>query len=163
MPKLKKHAGFTLLELVMVILILGIIASMSFQLLFQSISGYFTSVNTTDANWQGQTAIQTMSRIIRAIRSPNDIQVATSSQLTFVNMNGNTISYALTGNSIVQTRNNNNQVLADGISNLTFSYFDKNGATTATLANIAYIKITINVTQKNTNFYITTAVFPSNF
>lgn len=163
MVKIIKQDGFTLLELTLIIIITGIIVSMSFQVLYQAIDGYFTAVNTTDANWQAQISMQTMGRSIKSIRSPNDILVATANTLTFVNINNNTLHFSLNGNSIVQTRNNNAQVLADGISSLRFDYFDKTGVSTNTPANIAYIRITINVTQKNTNFSVISAIFPSNF
>ena len=163
MLKKIKQCGVTLLELLMVIIILAIIAGMSFQLLFQSINGYFTAINMTDANWQGQIAMQTMARAIKLVRSPNDIVTATNNQFTFVNMNNNTISYELNGNSLMHTKNNNKQILADGISSLMFNYYDKTGTSTTTLTNIAYIKITINVIQKNANYTITSAIFPTNF
>jgi prepilin-type N-terminal cleavage/methylation domain-containing protein len=163
MLKTIHQQGFTLIEFVIVIVITGIIAVMSSQLLFQSVKGYFTAVDTMDANWQGQIAMQTMARNIKTIRSPQDITMAASNRLTFVNINNNTFSFGLTGNSIVQTKNGNNQILADGISSMTFSYFDKTGASTTTPANISYIKLTINVTQKNVNFTLSSALFPINF
>lgn len=160
---LKKHAGFTLLELIMVIMIISIISALGSRILSQGFTSYFNSKNLIAADWQARIALERMQRDIRAIRSPSDITTATASQLVFVNTSGNTIAYSLSGANLVRQSNAGAaQVLADGVTSLVFSYYDLNGVVTATLANIRYITISLNVTLNNTNFSVTTSVYPRN-
>jgi len=149
-----KQQGFTLIEAIIVIVILGVIGTIATTMLGQGLSAYLTAQNVTDADWQGQIALERMERDLRAVRSLNDISTATSSQFIFTDINGNSITYQLTGTSLMR----NSQILADGIQSLSFSYTDKNGSTTATPANIRYVTVTINVTQKKANYNLTTSV-----
>ena len=55
---------------------------------------------------------------------------------------------------------NNTNALANGINTLTFQYYDKNGATVSGSAtNLHYVRITLNVTQNNANYTITSGVY----
>ena len=154
----KTQRGFTLIELVLVIMILGIIAAISSKTLSQGFSAYLAGRYVIEADGQARLALERMAREIHVIRSPTDISTATASpgQLTFNDINGNNITYNLSGSSLMR----NSQILADGINSLTFSFFDVNGASTATPSLIRFITIALNVTLNNTNFTITTSVFP---
>jgi len=153
----KKQQGFTLLELVLVILLTSIIAGVASKIIAQGLTIYLTARYTTDADWQGRLALERMARDIRAVSS-GGISTAAASQLTFTDTNGNSVSYSLSSTSLMR----NSQILANGVSTLTFGYFDKNGATTATSSLIRYIKITLTIVQDNTNFSLSTSVYPRN-
>jgi prepilin-type N-terminal cleavage/methylation domain-containing protein len=155
---MKKTTGFTLIEMVIVLVLVGIITVIFSRFLITAVNSYITAKNVIDANGQALLAIERMTRDIRAVRSSSDITTATSSQITFTDSSGTSITYALSGTSLRR----NSQVLADGISTLTLAYADRNGTTTATLANIRYITITLNVTQGNTNFNAKSSVYPRN-
>ena len=92
---MRKHAGFTLIELVMVIVILGILAAISSVILSQGFNAYFTGKNVTDASWQGVSALEHVARDLRAIRSPSDMTTATATQFVFTNISGTSITYQL--------------------------------------------------------------------
>ncbi len=160
--RLMPHRGFTLLEMVMVIVILGIIIGMSSSLLTQGLNAFPTGENIVNANWQGQIAMERMSRDILLIRSPTDITTTASNNLAFTDMNNNTISYALSGTSLNLTENGNTSILADGVQSLTFNYFDKNGTSTATPALVRLITVSINITQNNASYTLTTGIYPRN-
>lgn len=158
MPQHKISSGFTLIESLMVIILIGIIAVVSSQILSNGFSAYLTGQNITDADWQGRLSMERMEEDIRAVRSPSDISTATAGQLIFTDSSGTSITYQLSGSSLMR----NSQILADGLSGLTFSYFDKNGVSTATLTAIRYISYTLNVTQKGVNFNLATTIYPRN-
>jgi prepilin-type N-terminal cleavage/methylation domain-containing protein len=158
-----KQQGFTLIELVMVIVILAIITGMSSLLLSQGFNAFFTSEDVLDAQWQGQIAIQRMARDIQLIRSPADISTATSSQLSYTDINNNSISYTLSGSNLTLTKNSSAQVLAEGVNSLTFTYYNNSGSAPASNSAIRYINISIVVTQNNANYSLTTTIYPRNF
>jgi prepilin-type N-terminal cleavage/methylation domain-containing protein len=156
---LKKYFGFTLVEMVIVNAITGIIAVIASKILNQAFYGYVTNKNIIDANWQGQSALERMTRELHMIRSPSDITTATASQISFIDINGNAINFNLSGSSLMR----NTQILADGISNLTFTYLNSNGSSTATPSAIRYIKISFNITQNNVNYTLTSATHLRDF
>ena len=159
----KGQRGFTLVELVIVIMITGILVVIGSRILTAGYNSYLASRYLIAADAQARVALERIQRDVRAIRSPSDITTASSSQLVFVNTSGNTITYSLSGTSLKrQTNANTSQILADGIQSLTLSYFDLNGAATAILANIRYITISLNVVLNNTNFTASTSVYPRN-
>src|SRR5690348_6666928 len=102
MNSLTKQAGFTLIELIIVIVLLAVIAKISSQMLTEGFNSYLTMEKVTDANWQGQLALGRMVRDLRAVRSANDISVNTSSEITFVDSTGTTIDYKLSGTSLMR-------------------------------------------------------------
>lgn len=154
--------GFTLLEMILVILILSIIIAMSSTLLTQGLNSFANSESIMSANWQGQIAMQRIVRDIMAVRSPSDITTATASNFSFTNTNNESISYSLSGNNLNLTLNGNSAILADSIQNLTFSYFDKSGSATATTSLIRLVRVSFNVVQNNVSYTLTTAIFPRN-
>jgi hypothetical protein len=104
-----------------------------------------------------------MARDIQLIRSPSDITTATSTQLSFTDINNNTVSYTLSGSSLNVTKNGSTQTLAVGINSLTFTYYNGSGATPpASTALTRYIQIALVVTQNNVNYTLTTSVYPRN-
>ncbi len=160
---LKKLKGFSLIELIVVIVIIGIFTAIGSQILSKAFSGYFDNKYLIEADWQARLALERMQRDIRAIRSPADITTAGASNLVFIDTSGNTITYSLSGTSLDrQTNASTVQVLADGIQSLTFSYYDENDAVTGTAANVRYITISLHVTLNNTNFTVMTSVYPRN-
>lgn len=153
MPQ-RKFTGFTLLEMIVVIVIMGIIAVVGATFLQQGFSVYFTRQNITDANWQGRFALEQMSRKIRVVRSPAGITTAAASNFVFTDINGNSNNYQLSGTTLQY----NALPLIDGVNTLTFTYLDRNGIATATLANIRYVVITMNITLNGVNYNLRSAV-----
>ncbi len=160
---MKKQQGFSLIEMIMVILVLGILTAMASLLLSQGLNAFSSSSDLLDANAQGQVAIQRMARDIRLVRSPADISTATSGQFSFTDINNNAVSYALSGSSLNVTKNGSTQTLAVGVNSLTFTYYDRNGTTPpASTAATRYIKIALVITQNNVNYSLTTSLYTRN-
>ncbi len=151
---IRKQAGFTLIELLMSIVLISIIMVVVSRLYVQGVTSMLTSQNVTDATSQGRLAIERMVREIRGTRSAADISVMTASEYSFTDINGNSISYSLSGSSLMR----NTEILANGISSLAFGYYDKNANVSTSSSTIAYVSITINVTQANANYSLLTGV-----
>jgi prepilin-type N-terminal cleavage/methylation domain-containing protein len=146
--------GFTLIELILVIMLLGIISVIASKIFSQGISAYLNEQYLMDADWQGRFALERMARRLHVVRSPNDITTATASNFSFTDINGNTWNYQLSGSNLLE----NSNTLANGINNLTFTYLTNTGATTATLTAIYYVQISMTITLNSTNFTLNTTV-----
>jgi len=152
---MNKQRGFTLIELVLVILLISILAAVGSRMLAQGLNSFLNEQNVINAYWQGQLAIERMAREIRYVRSAVDILTNTSTEFQFVDIYGNTIDYKKSGTNLVR----NTEVLASGVNTLTFSYQDKNGNTVAGTTNVHYVGITLNMTLNNANYNAKTSIF----
>jgi prepilin-type N-terminal cleavage/methylation domain-containing protein len=159
---MRSQHGFSLMEMMIVIIIMGIIIGMSSSLLNQGLNIFSPAEGVINANWQGQLAMERFSRDALSIRSSADVTTMTANNFAFTDINSNTIAYSLSGTNLILTYNGSSLVLADGIQSLTFSYFDKTGTSTASLTAMRYVRITINVTQNNANYTLTTLINPRN-
>ena len=151
--------GFTLIETVIVILILSIIAAIASKVMQAAFNAYFTNQYITNANIQARLALERLSRDVRAISSAGSISTATASQLSFTDVNGNTITYQLTGSQLMRS----GQVLADGVSNLSFTYLDRNAASTTTPANICYVTTTLGFNSGGVNYTVRSTATAMNY
>lgn len=137
--------GFTLIELIMVIMIMGIVSAIIGGILLNSYQTFQTAKNIGETDWQGFIALQRMTDEIRSIRSANDISTASTSQLSFTDINGSAVTYQLSGNNLLR----NSQTLASGIQSLSFGYLNSAGGTAATTALVRYITISITAVNGN--------------
>lgn len=160
----RQQRGATLIELVLVIAILGIVAAGATELLVQGFRAYILNKNIITAEWQGRVALERMARDLHAISSPPAINSAgtSSTQISFTDIYGNSISYQKNGAAQLLR---NNQVIADGVQSLTFTYYTSasSGTTTTTVAAIRYIVATLGVTVGTASVSETLAVYPFNF
>ena len=149
-----KQIGATLLELILIIIIVGIIVGGSSNLLMHGIKSYSVSAASIDSDWQASVAIERMSRDLHSIPTSNNFTTATSSRITFTDMTGTSIDYRIIGAQLMR----NNQVLADNIQGMAIAYYDRNGASTATVSAIRYVGITLTVSYSPTNISFTNLV-----
>jgi len=158
----KGARGVTLVEMILVIVLLAVIASLSSTLLSGGFNAYFTQRDIADAAWQGRLALARLTRDLRTVRSPSatDLTISPANQITFVNTAGATVVYALTGTTLTR----NGQPLADGISNLNFTYISNDGKTTAAAASaVYYIAASFTVIQGGGNLNWRTLIHPRSF
>lgn len=118
------NKGFTLIELTIVMVIIGIVAVIGGVILIQAFEAGNASRNLIDATWQSRLALQ---RMTDEIREAHNIISTTDNQhiLSFTSINGTTITYNLSGNHLVR----NNTTLADSVTALTFTYLNTNNQT----------------------------------
>jgi prepilin-type N-terminal cleavage/methylation domain-containing protein len=166
MKILSRAYGYTMMELIIVITILGLLAAGSMQLIFQGYQAYSTGKQASDANWQGLIALSRMGREIHLIASPNSIDSAsTASTLTFTDNSNTTITYSLSGTNLQRAEGATAaQNLADGISSMTLNYYDSSGTavtpplTTTTAATIDYVQITLVILKNNASYTLQTTI-----
>ena len=151
--------GFTLVELVIVIVLLGVIAALGSVMLREGFNAYFAGRDLTDADWQARVALGRMTRELREVPSAADlVSIAPTTQITFRDFGGTQIQYALNGTTLER----NAVPLADGITALGFSYLDDTQTATAAPAAVRYITVQFTVVQGGTNMSFRATVNPRN-
>lgn len=140
---MRRLSGFSLIELVMVIAIMGIISTIVGKIFFQSFKTFLVSQNISDIDWQGLLSMENFTNDVHNIRSANDISTVSSGTFSFVDMTGTTVTYQLSGNTLQRS----GQTLATGVQSIGFTYYDKNYSVTATTANVRYITFTASFVQ----------------
>lgn len=146
--------GFTLIELVIVIVILGVLSAMTLPLLQAGFNAYVTQRDISDANWQGRLALARFTRDVQSLSTTATISSATNTQFTFVDAANSTVAYQLSASQLQR----NGLTLANGVNSLGFAYYDAAGASTATLASIRYVLIALTITHNNVNTTLRTVV-----
>lgn len=139
----REQAGFTLIELVFTMVLISIISIVIGKVFFQGYQTLLTSSNISESDWQGFIGLERMVNDIHTIRSSAGITTINASQLAFTDVNGNSITFQLSGSNLLR----NSQILASNVQSLAFGYLDANGNTTATASSVRYISIAMTMTK----------------
>lgn len=147
--------GFTFIELLIVIGILGLLSIVASQLLFHGFKTYVAFRTTTETGEQAQRA---MSRMTRELGAAQSITVAGVNQIQFTDNAGNSVQYDVTGNFLMRNAN----PLADHVSALTLTYVDANLVNTAVLSNIYSIRVSIDFSDSGNTWHVDSVIHPRN-
>ncbi len=165
--RFRRRAGFSLIEMIMVIIVLGVIAAVAAPALSNAFRAYFTGKDIAETDWQARAALERMSRELRTVRSPADLVITSGSDLSFTDIDGNVIRYCLgavgTCPGAAGNLMRNSQSLASGVSGLTLSYLTRAGAATGVAAQVFYIVTGFTLTQNTASKTFTATVSPRNF
>lgn len=138
---MKLSKGFTLIELVIVIVLVGIIGSSTALLLRQTFKSYFTGKKITDIALKTSIASNILIREIKNLEVLNSI-AATS--MTYTNHKGESITIDFNSSNLRRSVNSASaQILCNQVSSVAFNYYDSTYAVTATPANVRYITVTL--------------------
>ncbi len=154
--------GFTLIELIMVIIITSIIASVAAIIILEGAKSYQKEVSYSDIHNQGRLAIERMAREIRLIRSATaaDISTMTATNIVFNDINGTNIQFSFAGSAISRSGN----TLANNVQSLTFSYYQQDGTTVAaSAAQVWFIQIDLTTVNAGETLSMRLRVHPRNF
>ena len=162
--------GFTLIEMLIVIVLVGILATMAAMIIMQGVRAYSVEQSRSNAHYQARFAMERMAREIRLIRSSTvtDIPTMTGTTLRYNDINGVQMGFRLNGGNIERTEDNavSWQTLATNITgpggNI-FTYLDKVGAATAAPASLWLVQIQFTATQGTESIDMQTTVHPRNF
>jgi len=166
---MNNNKGFTLIEMIMVITLLGIVAAIIAIPLLQGARGWFDATTREGITQSGRIGIERMTREIRNTARKSDntpcISAALATSFTFSDMSGDltacntiTFSWAGAGNPIIRGAD----TLADNVNSLSILYYDSNNNITGTLANIRRLSIEITSTKGSETLRKYSEVYLSN-
>ena len=155
MPNIKnlfKRRGFTLVELVLSIALVGVLAGVLGVALFQGVKGFDLVSSRKSTLAQARLAMERMVREIRLIQQSSDVvNVSSTTQFNFEYPHGTSIQYALSGGNLMR----NTDVLARNVNALAFTYLDGAGVATATAAQVRSVRIQLTLNAPNSHGTLT--------
>lgn len=163
--------GFTLIELVLTMLILGIIAAVASQFALQGIRSYSTEQDRGDAHSQARLAVERVTREARSIRSCADIVGAANpaATLSFTDITGVAVAFSVAGGVL----NRGGDILAQGVTSAQpFRFLDMNGAASTSCplppnpsaaTDIWFVEIDLTCAQATESLRVRSRVHPRNF
>lgn len=166
----KNSKGFTLIEIVITIVIVGIISGIAAVIIAQGVRSYSDEQDRSDMRYRAGLALERMSREIRMIRSASaaDIPIMTGSILRYTDINGAAMGFRLNAGAIERTEDNGatwnplaTNITAPG-GNL-FTYLDSAGSVTGSQASLWFVQIEFTATQGAETETFRSSVHPRNF
>jgi len=165
-PMIKNNKGFTIIEIIMAIVVVGILAGASSMYIMETVNLWrFLSFRNESVS-QGRAAMVRMAREIRGLAS---VTTAGPNELQFDDLTGATINYQLSGSNLLR----NALVLANDVQNLQFCYYNSNsgpvcsplcscGVDSADLDDIKRISMELTVQSGTQTKTLRTQIWPRN-
>ena len=126
----REQGGFTLAELLVVIAILGLMLAGLVSVQMQGQDSYLIGSRRVEAQQNGRVALELMVCELHSAQSVTAIPIATS--MTFVDANGATIQYQLSGAMINRTIGGVTTPLIGGVQTFALTYFSAYDGSTNT-------------------------------
>ena len=161
-PVLIEQSGFSLVELILVIVIIGAIAMGASLLIGQAAQNYQKEDNYSAITNEDRIALEEMAREIRLLRRPGDITsscAANTTALVFTDTGGNIMNYSFSGSVLTA----NGTTLAGNVSAFTLTFYDNNGNVTTTCSSVWNIGIALTGAQGNDLITMRTQIHPRSF
>jgi len=127
----KQVSGFSLIELIMIVVLLGIISGVTIPLIFEVVNGWQLSVVRNDLSESAKIGMDRMIREIRQINGRDGVMSATAASFQFTDLNGNNITFYLSSGHLMRTVDGASNQLADNLNQLNFTYYDAGGSVIA--------------------------------
>jgi prepilin-type N-terminal cleavage/methylation domain-containing protein len=145
LPLARDQRGFSLAELLIVIALLGLMLTGLLAVQMQGQKAYLIGSHRVEAQQNGRVALELMGRELRSAKSVTLIPSATD--ITFVDGNGSTIQYQLTGSVINRITGGVTTPLIGGVVAFDLTYFSaydgatNSGTTTAVADNVSAVRL----------------------
>jgi len=162
----KVSPGFTLIEIVITIVLVGILAGLAAVIITQGVQAFGEQQARSDVHYQARLAVERIAREARMVRSCADITLPAnpSASLSFTDINGAAVAFSVAGGTLSRGAD----VLAGNLTSATpFRFLKKNGTDTTTSCvspdDIWFIEISVTSTQGAETLQLRTRVHPRNF
>ena len=115
-PPPRRASGFTLLEMVMVIIILGVMAGVGTPVLMAAYQSFLLGSNIQEADTRARLAMERMLRELRGASIASLTDGADASSITFTDQNGASVTFQRVSGNLQR----GGVLLAEGVSGLRF-------------------------------------------
>jgi prepilin-type N-terminal cleavage/methylation domain-containing protein len=154
--------GFTLVELIVVMVVLGIVASMGAIVIRDGMLGYLRGREITSADSQARLALERITRELRDIAAPSSSGISScggGSTFSFSDINGLSVTYTLSSVTLLR----NTQPLADNVTGLNFSCLTSAVQATTLPSAAYYVSFSMVTATTNSNATYRSTVKPRSF
>lgn len=149
-----KQQGFTLMELILVIVLIGTVAGFAGMMLVQGTEGYMTAKRIIPVATKANVAMDNLMRELKSAENISNIDTANpTTSFTFINQQGESVQISLDG----ATLQRNGVALCTNVTTLTFGYFDEDFAETTTPDLIRLITLQMTITDNGIPYALTAA------
>ncbi|MEA3492764.1 MAG: prepilin-type N-terminal cleavage/methylation domain-containing protein [Candidatus Margulisiibacteriota bacterium] len=148
--------GFTLIELITVISLIAIITAVLTFFLWEAIDTWAFLSGQKGIAMSTQSAMYKVVRELKRVDGNSSISTFTSKEVTFTDINSNTITFSQEGTSLYR----NSDILLDDLdasNGLIFSYLDTDGNPVASNEAIGVIRVDLMVVKGDNRFVIESA------
>jgi prepilin-type N-terminal cleavage/methylation domain-containing protein len=165
--------GFTLVEMIVVITVMGVVFAMGGLIFGRAFESYHLARMTTDAAAQGRLALERVARELRQARGANANDLAldvAATSVRFNDLNGNGVCFYQAGTQLMRSGDGpasacgttQAQPLADRLTTPGFALVavTLSGVSTTTATGAYYLAVTISVNNDGAIETYRTAVFP---
>lgn len=154
--------GFTLIEMVMVIVITGIIVSIVSMFLYVGFQSYFTGAAVTGLANEARVSLSRFSKELQRATSFSNISSPNSVSFTIGSgSSSSNVTYSLSGTSLNRIATST-QPLSKRVSALTIQYYDNNYAETSVLTAVKAVMVSITFSDGTETIPLITTVFLRN-
>lgn len=175
--QLIRARGFTMVEMIIVIVIMGAIFAVGSLLFGRAFESYALTRQTTDVDWQGRVALERMVRELREIRSATATDLSVSATSTnpiyFYDADGNPVCFVLSSGRLRRGVDapgaggcaTSLQPLADNVTanGLNFYYYKNDGTATSTPSEVYFVTVTLAITEGDISETYRATVQPRRF
>ncbi|MFA4906150.1 MAG: hypothetical protein WC645_06570 [Candidatus Margulisiibacteriota bacterium] len=140
--------GYTIIELVIIITLLGLLSFVFGAFITESMDAWVFVKARENALGTSRYAIERMVTELRRIQKPNMIITSATSEVSFVDIEGGTVTFSQEATNLLR----NSDILATGLVNgsgngLRFTYLDVNGNPTPINQNIRSIRVWLKLNK----------------
>lgn len=152
--------GFSIIELIMVIVITSIIASVGGFVIFQGVKSYTTAEAATPIANKGSAAL---SQLTIDLNNAVSFTSVGTQGMTFTNTSGETIVYAYSANTLTRQVNGGTaRTVTDQLTALNFTYYTTALASTTIPASVRLVIIQMTLTGTVGPISLINSVYPRN-
>jgi prepilin-type N-terminal cleavage/methylation domain-containing protein len=155
--------GFTLIELIIVMSLISIIAAFVSMFFVYDVDMYTKLTNNAEGLQTSRIAMQRISTELRQIMSADSIQLASATEIRFIDSNDSLIYYNFSGDKIYR----NNTAMLNSVSEFQLSYFNASdnqlSVPVADPTEIMTIDLAFKTTLDAQEIDYNTTILPRNF
>jgi len=137
---LQNKDGFTLVELILVISLIGIIFFVSSIILFRSLDAYQFVTERTTVLERARFAVDRMTREFQLL-SEGEITNVSSTSINFIDDQALSTDFSLSGTNLLR----GNDVLCADVTSFTLTYFNAVGSVTSSANQVRRIRLDLTV------------------